>query len=138
MSLHERIAAKALEAHAPALSAWIGAGLEPVEPEQAQNRASVCLRGCNGGKCPYNFQGQWSFKQEVADVIHAWAQAKTAIKLSVEGEEGLGTCEVCKCRLSLKVWTPFQHIFSTTSDEKFSEFPAWCWQQIELKEHTKT
>lgn len=117
------------------LKEWLGDGAKPCP--HAQDRANVCRRGAEGGKCPHNHLGAWSFSAIAAEAIRTYAEAKAQIALSVEGENELGTCAICKCNLALKVHVPFRHIYDHTSDATFARFPTWCWLARELKDHLK-
>jgi hypothetical protein len=116
---------------------WLGAGAVPVPEAQAQSRADCCRYGAQGAKCPHNHIGRWGFTETAARAILAYARAKNALGLRVQGERELGTCTLCKCKLRLKVQVPFHHIYDHTTDETFAKFPMWCWLHRELKEHTR-
>lgn len=116
---------------------WLGAGAIPVSAAQAQHRADCCRAGNAGATCPHNHIGRWSFTAVAARAILAYARAKNALGLRVEGERELGTCTICKCKLRLKVQVPFHHIYDHTTDETFAKFPPWCWLAEELRTHPK-
>ena len=77
---------------------WFGAGGEPVSPELAQARANVCL------KCPMNYKGDWLWNMATQMAINAQSQLRSIMKLKVEGEEDLKTCEACGCVTRLKIY----------------------------------
>lgn len=72
----------------------------------------------------------------VAGTIRLWAEAKTHLRLTVEGEDKLGHCEVCNCVLSLKVHVPIQTILNHTPADQKAKFPAFCWISEETKQPT--
>lgn len=108
-----------------------GFGKEPPSQEVAQARANACLTGMDGQKCRYNYLGGWIVNTNVAMAIHKMRELKNQMKLEVQNEQKLGTCEICKCVLPLKVWYDFETIFSHTTDETFLKFPPWCWMKQE-------
>ncbi len=113
---------------------WLGDGAKPVPIAVAQARANVCLHGGpDGTPCPQNKEGHF-FLKLTADSVKAIAeqmQAKSEMKLRVEGEEGLHACAVCACPLPLKVHVPLATILAHTDNETLNAFPAWCWVATE-------
>jgi hypothetical protein len=108
---------------------WLGEGSHP-DP-QAQDRADVCSGRITGNPCPYNYQGHWLIPETIANLIKQYAEAKNHLKLTVRGEETLGWCEVCSCKLSLKVHVPLKHIVNHCHPETLEKFPAFCWMTTE-------
>ncbi len=53
------------------------------------------------------------------------------MNLHVDGEEGLGTCEICGCVQKLKIWVPHRHIYKQTTPAQLEKFPSFCWIQTE-------
>lgn len=105
---------------------WFGAGGQPVPLEQAQARADICLN------CPHNWQGHWEWRKLVAIAIAHQEKLRTTMGIHLNGEEKLEICEVCGCKLRLKVHVPFTHIYRHTSDAQFAKYPPFCWQTKEL------
>lgn len=106
---------------------WLGDRAVPVPIAQAQARANVCR------KCSQNKLGH-SFLKLTADLVRAIAEqmnAKESLKLRVESEEELGTCQACGCVTTLKVHVPLATILANTDDETLNAMPAHCWQQTE-------
>ena len=107
---------------------WFGAGGEPVSPELAQARANVCL------KCPMNYKGDWLWNMATQMAINAQSQLRSIMKLKVEGEEDLKTCEACGCVTRLKVFVPITHIYRHTSTEQLTKYAADCWIRKEINQ----
>jgi len=106
---------------------WLGSGAVPVPIAIAQKRANVCL------KCDHNKNGH-SILKLTADTVRAIAeqmQAKDSMKLRVNGEEDLHSCEVCECPLPLKVHVPLKHILEHTEEETLNDLPTHCWMLTE-------
>lgn len=110
---------------------WLGAGGVPVPIDNAQIRANTCV------DCKYNYKGSWLWNISTSLAIAAQTELKETMKIRIEQESKLGVCEVCGCKLKLKIHVPFQHIYRHTSDEQFAKYPDWCWQKQELKTVTK-
>ncbi len=100
---------------------WLGDGARPVPINLAQKRADVCI------ECPENRNGH-SWLKLTADTVRAIAEqmnAKSNLKLRVNGEEKLHACAVCYCPLPLKVHVPLATILAQIEDT--AAFPPWCW-----------
>jgi hypothetical protein len=108
---------------------WFGDGLTPVYPEISQARANVCTTINNGTPCQFNNPG-FRPVEAAAEFLRLLAEQKNDLKLSVEGEDKLHTCELCWCHLPTKVHVPLKHILSETPqpmiDKIRQEQPA-CW-----------
>lgn len=108
------------------LADWLGDGLKPVSPEEAQNRANIC-KGC-----PRNNPG---FKpvETIAAIIRAWSEKKNELRLEVIGEDKLHTCDLCWCDLKTKVHVPMPTIVDRTPQAMFEKFetdsPKNCWMR---------
>ena len=107
------------------LTDWVGEGGKPVPIEEAQARANVCLQ------CPHNWQGSWDWRLLVAMAIAAQEQLRETMAIHLDSEEKLNICEVCGCKLRLKVHVPFSHLYAHTSEEQFAKYPPFCWQKTE-------
>ncbi len=116
-----------------------GFGENPPPQEVAQARADVCLHsGKDGTRCPHNSLGSWTLTTAIAQVIQAQREKKHQLKLSVDGEEGLGVCKICRCPVFLKVFYSWDTIYGHTTDETFNTFrDKWpsCWMVKELDNH---
>lgn len=114
------------------LNDWLGEGGQPVTLEDAQRRADICTKGCDGEMCPCNdADPSWTWNLVSQFYISRQMALKETMKLHLKDEDKLHTCSKCGCVLRLKVWTPFQHIFRHMSDQQFDQFPDWCWLKIE-------
>lgn len=116
------------------LAEWLGEGLHP-DPK-AQARADVCSGRLSGHKCPHNYLGGWIVPEKIANTVKAWIEAKEHLDLSLEKEEELGHCEICQCRLNLKVFVPLPTILKHTPAPTLSDFrdkAPWCWLNTEQK-----
>lgn len=105
---------------------WLGDGGVPVQVKLAQQRADVCLA------CDHNKRSL-----PMAVLIRATSESAKALiaiknqeQLRVNGEKRLGQCEQCECWMSLKIWTPIEHLAQYAGDEPM---PPHCWQRIELE-----
>jgi hypothetical protein len=111
---------------------WLGEGCQP-DP-QAQDRANICTGKNSGRPCEFNWRGGWIMRREVADTVRRWIEAKEHLQLRVEGEDQLGTCEVCRCPLSTKIHIPLKTILAHTPKEEFENLPPHCWIKLETDE----
>lgn len=124
---------KQLLSGAAILSDWLGEGAKPVAPELAQDRADRCTGRLTGNPCPYNDSG---FKpvESIANLIHAWAEKKNEMALTVIGEENLHTCQVCFCDLKTKTHVPMKTILDRTPQAMLDKFddvaPKNCWMRL--------
>lgn len=101
---------------AATLLRWLGSGGNPVEPAVAANRAQACLR------CPHNQPGG-AVETVIAEEILEQTALRKQLSMSVPGEPGLKTCDLCGCHLPLKVWVP--------GPFNLEGRPPWCWQKPE-------
>jgi hypothetical protein len=104
-----------------------GFGDSPPPQEVAQARSDVCTGRLSGTPCKYNHTGGWSITTKAAQVIHSQRQRKLELKLSVDGEDALGVCKVCRCYLPLKIWYDIERIYEHTTDSTLASFPDFCW-----------
>jgi hypothetical protein len=107
-----------------------GFGVNPPSQAVAQARSDICTGRLSGVACPANFLGGWAVTTAIAQAIHAQRQKKLELKLVVEGEERLGTCEACRCWLPLKVWFDESTILNHTTDtilDKMRTANQQCW-----------
>lgn len=111
------------------LKEWIGEGGKPVLDSLAENRARICTT------CPKNVQGDIldSLTGSVAKLLKSQVEAKNHLSLKVPDEDNLGTCEVCGCKLGLKVWVPLSHIKNHMPTEEVAELPMNCWIRQEME-----
>lgn len=103
---------------------WLGEGGEVVSKATAQERADLCLKGYNGELCPFNAQGL-KVSGPVAAAIKKHLEIKNGLKLRVDGEKRLGSCEACGCELRLLIWQTQDRIRLQSNDE---ELPDFCWK----------
>lgn len=99
---------------------WLTSGGDPVDPELASMRAMICAG------CPKNIEGSW-YTVAPAEIIKATLESSKHKTLSTPYDELLKSCDVCKCLMRLKVWTPLDHILKHTKPEILKEFPPNCW-----------
>ena len=101
---------------------WIGLGLKPVAPEEAQRRADICAA------CPMNRDnGLWdTCKLGIATGARFAVEIKNELKLHVRNESNLHTCSVCNCILTLKIHVPAESIVRKMKQLP-EEFPEPCW-----------
>ena len=99
---------------------WLTSGGAPVAQELANKRASICV------SCPKNVQGSW-YTVAPAELIRETLSARKELTLETPHDGQLKSCDVCKCLMRLKVWTPLEFIVSKTKPEIMGEFPALCW-----------
>lgn len=108
----------------PTLKEWFGDGMAPVSAELAQRRANTCM------DCPKRTaETDWISKITgfIADRLRRFAEVKNRLQLRLPEDDKIGECEVCGCRLNLKVWTPLEHIKNTTDTETMDKFHEQCW-----------
>lgn len=110
---------------------WFGEGGQPVPTPLAQTRADVCLQ------CPRNFRGGWVWNMATAMAIAAQTRLKAILNIHLEGEENLKVCEVCGCKIQLKVFTPIRHLYRHTTPQQVQTFPDHCWIKKEINQLTK-
>lgn len=111
---------------------WLGEGGQTVSLEDAQHRADVCLR------CPHNYKGSWIWNIATSMAIASQIRLRDAMKIRLNGDENLKVCELCGCKLQLKVHVPFAHIYRHMPLEQFDKFPAFCWMKQELGKKTQS
>jgi hypothetical protein len=99
---------------------WLTSGGAPVTQELATKRASICIQ------CPKNVPGSW-YTVAPAELIRETLSARSDLKLETPHDAQLQSCDVCKCLMRLKCWTPLEFILSKTKPEIMAEFPQHCW-----------
>ncbi len=99
---------------------WLTSGGNPVSQELANKRAAICA------ECPKNVPGAW-YTTAPAQLIKETLEARKDLKLETPFDDRLKSCDVCRCLMRLKVWTPLEHIVGRTKAEVMAEFPAHCW-----------
>lgn len=99
---------------------WLTSGGQPVAQDLANKRAEICVA------CPKNVEGAW-YTVKPAEIIKNTLEARKDLKLETPSDGVLKSCDVCKCLMRLKVWTPLQYIIGNTKPEIMAEFPKNCW-----------
>lgn len=104
---------------------WIQAGGDPVAQELAEKRAEICVA------CPKNVPGAW-YTEAPAELLKSAIQGWQALKhnpfeFKTRQGDKVKSCDVCKCLMRLKVFTPLEHIIAKTKPDIMAEFPANCW-----------
>jgi hypothetical protein len=113
---------------------WLMSGGAPVTQELANKRAAVCANGDHWvdstgtlqTKCRNNVEGAW-YTTAPAELIKKTLEARQDLKLATPDDAALKSCDVCKCLMRLKVWTPLEFILNKTKPEIMAEFPVHCW-----------
>lgn len=108
---------------------WLGSGAKTVPQELADKRAEVCTR------CPRNMPGNWEshFTGEAAEIIRQELSIHKDMALATPYDKQLGTCDVCLCRMVLKVWVPLDHVRRKLKPEQEAELWENCWIKSESK-----
>lgn len=126
---------KKLAAGFGVLSDWLGEGGQPVNPELANHRASICCTpqplpdGKMSEGCPFNSKGDYTswFTIPASELIRKKLERRKDLNLSTPHDAQLGTCDVCLCPLKLKVHTPMSHILDHLKPEVKKDLPDHCW-----------
>jgi hypothetical protein len=113
---------------------WLTSGGAPVAKDLAEKRAGICTGGDNWvddkgvkqTRCRKNVEGSW-YTVAPAELIRSTLSARSDLKLETSRDGALKSCDVCKCLMRLKVWTPLDFILGKTKPEIVAEFPAHCW-----------
>ncbi len=118
------------------LNDWIDSGEPAVDQVIADGRALICSR------CPKNSSGDlisW-FTKPAAGAIKRQFERLEERKLKTEYDSIINVCDVCKCPLKLKVFTPMKFIKGHMSDEVFDDLHSVkdCWIVSEMVALTKT
>lgn len=122
---------------------WFGEGGVPVPTPLAQARADVCLNGDpeiqkdGTHRCRRHYKGPWIWNMATAMAIAAQTRLKAILNIRLEGEKNLKVCEVCGCKLQLKVFTPIRHLYRHTTPQQVQAFPDHCWIKKEINQLTK-
>ena len=104
---------------------WFGDGGEPVSQELAQSRADICR------VCPMNYKGEWIWNMATQLAINAQSKLRRILNLRVDGEEDLGVCEACGCKIVLKIRVPIKQISRHTTVEQLTKYAPKCWIKSE-------
>jgi hypothetical protein len=99
---------------------WLTSGGTPVAQELAEKRAAICAA------CPKNLPGSW-YTVAPAEIIRETLESRKDLKLETSKDAELKSCDVCRCLMVLKIWTPLDYIVKNTVPEIMAEFPAGCW-----------
>lgn len=108
---------------------WADEGFKAVPIDEAQSRSDICAGKDGADPCPHNREATFPLVGAVAEAIKAQVEKKNRLQLSVVGEEKLHACDICKCSLPLKVWTPMETILSSMSPDTLKSFEQYppCW-----------
>jgi hypothetical protein len=110
------------------LNEWRMEGPDPVAPDKAEARASVCAM------CPYNQpEASFSIVGAAAETFKALMEVRARKKIQTSNDEKLGVCDVCGCHLKLKVHTPLELVESGTPEDMLQMFPKICWVRTEIE-----
>lgn len=127
--LHRNSRFARLVAGARTLADWLGSGGQPVNQEQAEGRAQVCVT------CPRNKPGDLStfFTEAASRVITSQLERRKELNLATKVDGNLGVCDACGCPLKLKVHVPIEHIVGKMSEETKKDLDPRCWILSEIK-----
>ena len=97
------------------MAAWVAAGGQTVEQQEAQRRADVCQR------CPLNIEvggctGCVDFAGQVLRALNG---------RHVTGAGTLRSCGVCSCSIPAMVWLPLEVL------GEHDGLPSWCWKRAD-------
>lgn len=112
------------------LNDWLDSEEPPVETEQSERRANICVQ------CPMNGQGDFSswFTVPAAGAIQRQLERLNQRKISSTQDSKLNVCTACLCPLKVKVHTPMKFIKTHLSPEVIAELRGGkdCWIISEL------
>jgi len=103
------------------LTDWLGSGGTVVATATAQHRANTCIT------CGLNKPGA-AVTEAVARAVRGQLGIKNHLKLRVEGEKKLHTCQACGCVLRLLIWEPQERVEAHIPDEERKKLPGMCWK----------
>lgn len=109
---------------AAALMEWEEAGMQHVEPEVAEHRASICVA------CPKNEKGKALtdiFTIPVANMIKKKMERLEGMNLRTSHDQNLATCQACLCPMRTKVWFPEDLILKRLKPDQKQELHESCW-----------
>lgn len=121
---HVASEAKKVVAGVGLISSWLGSGLTPVAQDLANKRAAICA-GCQFNQEPNALQ---KLEGAAGQALHLILQAKNDMKLVTPDDDKLKTCIICNCKLTAKVWTPIEHVWSNLKPEVAASLDPACWQ----------
>lgn len=104
------------------LKDWWVDGTHPVDIDEAQRRADICLG------CPLNQSGS-AVVEAVARAIKEQVDLKNSLQLRVKGEKSLKTCQACLCYLRLKIWLPLENLIRYADEEEMNRYHPKCWMR---------
>jgi GT2 family glycosyltransferase len=96
----------------------VGDGGDPVSFEEAETRASICVR------CPQNV-GRYTWETTAAGIIAEQLRVKKIIGAHTSLDPQLKSCGACGCKLELKVQVPLEHI--RKHQPRDVKLPRHCW-----------
>ncbi len=113
--------AKAFAGGVQHLRDWLGSGGKIVSQETAQHRANTCIT------CGLNQPGA-AVTAAVAHAIRGQLGIKNHLKLRVDGEKKLHSCQACGCVLRLLIWEDQKSVEASLSEEEARQLPSLCWK----------
>jgi hypothetical protein len=114
------------------LNEWVGEGGYPVDENQANQRASICIN------CPMNQRGDWwaTSKTVAATLARKTLELRINMRMRLDADPKLHVCAVCGCVLRLKVHVPIEFAASSLTAEQESNFRKHhCWITSEKDSH---
>lgn len=109
---------------AATLAEWFGEGRQPVRPEVAEWRASVCAG------CPLNERGGW--RERWGEYCYTLAGIRNWLRTGghqTQNDTLLHTCSACDCPLKIKVHCPLDVILKHMKKETFEKLHPHCWMR---------
>jgi hypothetical protein len=115
---------------------WLGSNAKPVSPRVSQRRADQCNGRITGLPCPLHVEKPLKelFVGSALVPVKKRLEAKSMLKLTIDGEENLHVCDACGCLLKLKVHTPIDVILENTRAEDMQALHPDCWVLKEFME----
>ena len=117
-------AVKKVAAGTALLLEWEADGLPHVDPQVAEDRASVCA------VCPKNEKGKSLieiFTAPAAALIQKRMERFASMNLRTSKDAELAVCQACLCQMRSKVWVPSELILKRLKPEQKSELHESCW-----------
>lgn len=98
-------------------------GRDPVLPEVAEKRASICV------DCPKNLPGDLFsiFTKPIANLVRHQIEDKTRLNLKTSKDDKLNVCDACGCPIQLKVFFPLDVIKAHIKQAELEQLDPRCW-----------
>lgn len=96
-----------------------------VAPEEAEERASICITGDNGNQCPQNIKVT---DERLVDRVQNEIMASQVDGHTTSHDDELGTCNACSCRLKTIVHLKSVILKHGMTESSAKQHPAFCWK----------